>query len=198
MTYALLSRVDAVIIGPGLSRDLYMQTFAQEVGEKALEWGLPVVLDGDGINFLVEWYKHWGHLPKRNLVITPNHRELKRLCELFKVPNSDLAELSKKLNGAVIVAKDIDDTVTDGKRVENATTGSSSCPKRCGGQGDILAGCIGAYLAWNKKSSTPIDRVDICIAACRQVRWAAAACYSVKKRSMLASDMLEYIGEEYE
>lgn len=175
-----------------------MQHYGQMICIKAMEMGLPLVLDGDGIDLLIQCHDDWSDLPEREFVITPNHRELKRLLDFYEIPDNNLEKLSKHIGEAVIVAKSQHDTITDGKRLENATEGLPGCPKRCGGQGDILAGCIGAYLAWNQKAGTPIDRMDCCIAACRQVRKAASACYSEKKRSMLASDLLRYIANEYE
>lgn len=195
----LLSRSDAVIVGPGLGRDALMLGFGQAICQLAMEQQLPLILDGDGIGLLAEYEGYWrGVLRKRNLVLTPNHREMERLCQHHSIPISsrDAArQLSQALGNPVILQKGIDDLCSNGIRMESATTGLPGCPRRVAGQGDILAGCIGAYLAWNGRALESVDPMDCAIVGARRVRKAAAWCFQEHGRSMLASDLLRFMAE---
>lgn len=72
--------------------------------------------------------------------------------------------------------------------------------RRCGGQGDILAGCIAAQAAWmpppgsNGKADGVPDTVAAAYGAAVVVRTAARWAFEARKRSMVAGDMLEFVG----
>src|SRR6267154_4972665 len=75
----LLSRLHVLVIGPGLGREEYMQTFARLALDIAKEQGMFLGIDADGL-FMV------GHLLNlvrgyRRAVLTPNVVEFKRLSE---------------------------------------------------------------------------------------------------------------------
>lgn len=83
--------------------------------------------------------------------------------------------------------------------VTGEVAGSGS-PRRCGGQGDVLAGTLAAFLAWHRRGSgdggaggVPPE-VAAGWAAATLTRRAAARAFARKKRSMLASDVLEELG----
>lgn len=74
----LFQRLHSVIIGPGLGRDDYMQSFARVAIEVARESNLYMVIDADGL-WLVQ------NTPEviqgyRRAVLTPNVVEFQRLC----------------------------------------------------------------------------------------------------------------------
>lgn len=76
---ALLSRLHVLVIGPGLGREEYMQTFARLALNIAKEQGMFLVIDADGL-FMV------GHqlnlvMGYRRAILTPNVVEFKRLSE---------------------------------------------------------------------------------------------------------------------
>lgn len=65
-------------------------------------------------------------------------------------------------------------------------------PRRCGGQGDILTGCIATFLAWGlKKDLDPY--VNACNAGSVLVRHASKLAFEVHGRSMLASDVIHFL-----
>jgi ATP-dependent NAD(P)H-hydrate dehydratase len=76
---ALLSRLHVLVIGPGLGREEYMQTFARLALDIAKEQRMYLVLDADGIYMagrqldLIRGY--------RRIVLTPNVVEFERLSE---------------------------------------------------------------------------------------------------------------------
>jgi len=193
----VMRRVDAVIVGPGLGQMADGLEFAQMICKMAMESDIPVLLDGDGITLLIMydgWWNEQGR--KRQLVVTPNHRELTRLCEHYKIPAQSkdaCKQLSLALGNAVILLKGPSDLVSNGIHLANATQGLLGCPRRPGGQGDILAGCVGALMAWNQKALEPVDWMECAGEGARRVRVAAAECYAVHGRSMLASDLLTFM-----
>ncbi|PNH07585.1 ATP-dependent (S)-NAD(P)H-hydrate dehydratase, partial [Tetrabaena socialis] len=89
-----------------------------------------------------------------NCVLTPNLNEFRRLASTLGVslhgPNNDrsskLVEVTSHLRGPTLVSKGPVDAICDGKvtMICNASGGA----KRCGSQGDILAGTIATFIAW--------------------------------------------------
>lgn len=73
-----VSKLDAVIIGPGLSRDHYLQSMALDAVEILKKHSLPVIFDGDGLRLI----ENNPSLSKGlKCVLTPNHNEYRRLLE---------------------------------------------------------------------------------------------------------------------
>ena len=89
-------------------------------------------------------------------------------------------------------------------------------PRRCGGQGDVLAGSLATFLAWasiarrarardvslaEPKPSPrlcPAEKVSAMAHAARVTRDAARAAFEKKKRAATASDVVEEMGEAFE
>lgn len=65
-------------------------------------------------------------------------------------------------------------------------------PRRCGGQGDILAGIIGTFCSWanSKPKSTNSFIISAVITSSLLVRLCSTQTYFDKGQSMLASDMV--------
>lgn len=80
--------------------------------------------------------------------------------------------------------------------------------KRCGGQGDVLAGMVALFAGWVGRSPNgargangafPVSvYVNAAAAACATTREAGRLTFARKGRSMVASDMLEYCGQAFE
>jgi ATP-dependent NAD(P)H-hydrate dehydratase len=133
-----------------------------------------IVLDADGLYMIgkdVSVIKGY-----RRAVLTPNVVEFERLSELVgidpKIPNDQRAVLvSKSLGGVTVLqkgAKDIISSDTTGEeadlkesRMEGADVEVETVQetievdiegglKRCGGQGDVLSGCVGTFMAWGR------------------------------------------------
>ncbi|KAJ3137652.1 hypothetical protein HK100_000496 [Physocladia obscura] len=150
----ILKRVHVIIVGPGLSRNAFMQEVATRIIEHARELGLYIVLDADGL-FLVQ-EKPSVISGYRKAVLTPNSGEFMRLCDKMNIPFSPLAKkeeeavlaLSKSLGKVTVILKGHNDVISDGQLcVSISETGS---PRRCGGQGDLLSGVIATFLGWMK------------------------------------------------
>ncbi len=142
----LLSGMDAVVIGPGLSMDEETQKLIREL---YVECELPVVLDADGVNAFIG---DSDLLAGRSYptVLTPHPGELGRL--IGKTPgdvNARRIDLCLELAATwnlVLLLKGAPTVVSqrEGRCFIN-TTGSSGLAT--GGTGDVLSGAVGGFLA---------------------------------------------------
>lgn len=151
-----------------------MQNFAKLALSLARSQGMFIVLDADALLLvgqdpsLIKGY--------RRAVVTPNVVEFKRLSEQLGVDpaapaNKKAGLVSRQLGGVTVLQKggrDIISTDTTGNeadlgisRLEGANAAKESVNetvevdvegglKRCGGQGDVLSGSVGTFLAWGK------------------------------------------------
>ncbi|KAI8927677.1 Ribokinase-like protein [Entophlyctis helioformis] len=213
-----MQRLDVLVVGPGLSRDNIMVRTAAKIIQSAVAMNLNLVIDADGIYVIqqglgmIQGYQ--------NVVLTPNAKEFQRLCQAANVPPDNDREaatkrLSKALGNITILHKGESDIVTNGRNVLACSTSGS--PRRCGGQGDILAGILATFLAWcnlhrsgvlrrtnsndggmNAESLLDMAPYLSAYAASRLTRECAAMAFQKKKRSMVASDILAEIGDTFE
>ena len=151
-----------------------MQSYAKMAVSMAKERKMYIVLDADGLYMIgedISIIKGY-----RRAVLTPNVVEFKRLSEQIgidpKIPDDQRAALvSKSLGGVTVLqkgAKDIISSDTTGdeadlkeSRMEGADVGAEMIQetvevdvegglKRSGGQGDVLSGCVGTFMAWGR------------------------------------------------
>jgi ATP-dependent NAD(P)H-hydrate dehydratase len=151
-----------------------MESFARMALSLARSRGMFVVLDADALWMigkdlsLIRGY--------RRAVVTPNVVEFKRLSEQVGVdPGTPAAEraglVSRELGGVTVLQKGAKDIISvnnmgpaanlQESRLENVNEEKEMAVetvevevegglKRCGGQGDVLSGCVGTFLAWGK------------------------------------------------
>ncbi|KAH8921331.1 carbohydrate kinase [Atractiella rhizophila] len=207
----LLPRLHVLVVGPGLGRDPYMQLSAKVALALCRENNAFVVLDADSLWLVgkepevVKGYKR--------AILTPNVAEFGRLCEALGVDQKKEGEdaaraLSKALGGVTILQKGREDVITNGEEVIKGEEGGGL--KRCGGQGDVLSGTVGTFLAWGKgylddglkgdEERIQEERVPLIAAwaASSITRYCSRKAFEKKKRAMLTTDLLEEIGGAYE
>ncbi|KAE9356697.1 hypothetical protein PF008_g3497 [Phytophthora fragariae] len=204
----VLPRLDTLVIGPGLGRDASVQEITRQIIAKAKEANLPLVLDGDALYLVslepetIKGYK--------NAILTPNAMEYARLCATTRLlPNVDVAQaakippaqLSEALGFPVVIQKGSVDTFSDGKiTLKNDEFG---CPRRCGGQGDVLSGAIGTFSAWTKHldlSNVDFTGNPLLLAAyggSLVTRASASLAFDEHQRSMTAPDVLHNVGKGF-
>ncbi len=151
-----------------------MQSFAKMAVSIARERGMFIVLDADGL-FMVG--QDAGVIRGyRRAVVTPNVVEFARLSEALGVdpatPADERAALVSRLLGGVAVlqkgAVDIIATDSTGEAADLAASQLAGADaaferaketvrvdtegglKRCGGQGDVLSGAVGTFMAWGR------------------------------------------------
>ncbi|KAI5474521.1 protease IV [Pseudohyphozyma bogoriensis] len=206
----LLPRLHVLIIGPGLGRSDGMQLAARVALKLAREEEKYVVIDADGLWLVqndpsvVKGYKR--------AVLTPNPVEFQRLCDAVDIntENVDQAELAaklaKELGGLTILEKGGEDKVTNGEETFfNSVEGSN---RRCGGQGDVLSGAVGCFLAWGKSyeeregNDTDLTPSQIPLLAAYAgstvTRHASKLTFARMQRAMQTSDMLNDVGPSFQ
>lgn len=159
----MLSRLHALVIGPGLGRDGVTLKVVAEVIKEARSRSIPFVLDADGLLIvaenpgLVKDYKEciltpnvveFGRLAKALGVNVPSQTEITNDGDEDKTSKeSDACEqLSKALGGVTILQKGPHDVISNG--VTSIINDVKGGLKRSGGQGDTLTGSLGTLLAW--------------------------------------------------
>jgi ATP-dependent NAD(P)H-hydrate dehydratase len=186
-----MDRMHVLVIGPGLGRCPLVFKATARIMQQAMERNLFMVIDADGLFLLtLEPYRQ---LLKEyeKVVLTPNVMEYKRLED---ANDGDLFQAFPK---AIIVKKGAHDVIyRNGEQV--MVCDEKGGLKRSGGIGDVLAGTLGTFLAWNEimqdqNYTPPVDRVWSCWCACYLVKRSTAFAFEQKGRSMTAPDVLNAI-----
>ncbi|KAF8226846.1 Ribokinase-like protein [Tricholoma matsutake] len=229
---SLLSRLHVLIIGPGLGREPYMESFASMALSLARSQGMFIVLDADALWMigkdlsLIKGY--------RRAVVTPNVVEFKRLSEQVGVdPRTPAARraglVSRELGGVTVLQKGAKDIISvdsmgitanlKESRLENVNEQKEKAEetieidvegglKRCGGQGDVLSGCVGTFLAWGKcyedgafgrNPDITVSRMPLLAAVAGSIvtRTTSKRAFSKEGRGVVTEDMIPEIGRAF-
>lgn len=138
----LLSRVDVVVLGPGLGRGAGP---AELVPALLSSWRGPLVLDADGLFYLPSGMTH-----SSDVVLTPHMGEMARLsgcsADFLETNRLSAARLEASRRRATVVLKGVPTVVTQA----GATTGvnlTGNAGLATGGSGDVLSGTIAGFMA---------------------------------------------------
>ncbi|KAG2136324.1 Ribokinase-like protein [Suillus cothurnatus] len=218
---SLLSRLHVLVMGPGLGREGYMQTYARLALSIAREQTLFVVLDADAL-----------YMVGKELSLVKGYRRVfKRLSESAgvspDVPTKERAgEVSRLLGGVVVLEKGPTDLIASDTTGEAASPEASKLDegdeqrvkevvevdvegglKRCGGQGDVLSGTVGAMLAWGKcyedgafgDGSVPTSRLPLlaAVGGSMVTRTSSRMAFQLQGRGLVTQDMLPLLGKSF-
>lgn len=141
----LLSRPTVLVVGPGLGRT----PWSEQMLQKALAAGLPMVLDADALNILSEGRVGAG-ADISEAVLTPHPGEAARMLGLTTAAIqadrfSAAANLRQKYGATVLLKGAGTLVVADGKPLMLCPYGNPGMAS--GGMGDVLSGVIGALVA---------------------------------------------------
>ena len=218
-----LDRIHALVVGPGLGRDAAVLDSAREIIVAAVsrkrKRPMPVVLDGDALYLLAEQpdiLASEQHSDLENVYLTPNAREFDRLFRSFMgaSPPADAFEFgfddeastlqsgkdavqslaSAIGRGVTVIRKGAVDIISDGS-VSVIAREENFSKRRCGGQGDVLAGILGTFAHW--ANSTNSDTVAAAYAACSLTKRAGTLAFSDRKRSTTTPDIIDRIGDAF-
>lgn len=148
------------------------------------------------------------------MILTPNKIEFERLYEKIKNNNNesnkndvDFTKLGKNI---IILKKGSTDMVLSNNPEIQWSSDIGGSNRRCGGQGDLLSGSIATFFNWslchignteiasNCNDKSLLAASLSCYAASRLVRLCNEKAFEDKGRSMLATDMIEYIHKSFE
>ena len=202
----MLPSLHALCIGPGLGRHSLIFKVVSQVIHKAMELELALVLDADAL-YMLSLQEYNTLLVElrgyEKCVMTPNVMEMRRLNHALSSSNGASSIISEsKENRNIIVQKGSVDTISNIHSTMFCEEEGGL--KRSGGIGDVLAGTISAFMAWNtilETNSGDIEvakkqqqRVFACWTACVAVKKGTNTAYDKKRRSMSALNVLGEIG----
>ncbi len=138
----LLSRVDAVALGPGLG--VHPDTM-EACRSLLINLAVPSVIDADALKALAA---DISSTPER-CVLTPHIGEYKILTGVEATGTTEevasrVSNFAKKVN-VTILLKRYEDIITNGRQMKINRTGNPGMT--VGGTGDVLTGIVGAFLA---------------------------------------------------
>ncbi len=185
--HPMLERADVIVIGPGFGQSSWSRGLLMA----ALETGLPLVVDADGLNLLAT-----EGLRRDNWILTPHPGEAARLLGGMDVHRDRFAsvEALRERYGGVAILKGAGSLVS-GHHSETGRDRICLCPygnpgMATAGTGDVLSGIIGAFLAQGH---------SLLEAACHGVVVHAAAgdrsAETGGERGMIATDIISCIRE---
>jgi len=185
----LMDSMHVLVIGPGLGRCPLVMKATAQIMQEAIDRNLFLIIDADGL-FLLTQEPYRNILQKyEKVVLTPNVMEYKRLQD------ANDGDLFRAFPKAIIVKKGASDEIfKEGNQV--MVCEEEGGLKRSGGIGDVLAGTLGTFLAWNEilaSRDTPVDRAWSCWCACYLVKRSTKRAFEQKGRSMTAPDVLNSI-----
>ncbi|MBQ7593090.1 MAG: NAD(P)H-hydrate dehydratase [Synergistaceae bacterium] len=135
--------INALVIGPGLDRTVAAEVFTSRMWR---DWPEKILVDGDGLNALA--MSKDDLKPRSDSVLTPHEGEAARLLGITPADvKSDrpgaVRELSERWG--CVVLKGHKTLIASGEKFAEINYGGPelSVP----GSGDVLSGCIGAFLA---------------------------------------------------
>lgn len=202
-----LDRLHVVLVGPGLGRDDHILEITGKIIQKCKEKQIPLVVDADGLFYLSQHPETIKDYPSPGIILTPNKREFANLLHLEQGASAEtveqkLREFFKFAGHATILCKGPEDEITDGVKKVKVSGGGSG--RRCGGQGDLLAGALTTFFGWalqhDLEADVPHDdrALIASYASCKLVRECNSRAFKKKGRSMVASDMIEEIHPVFE
>ncbi len=156
MEYVKMFRPHVIVFGNGLGRDPDTLEFALEFIRWAVDNGLRLVVDADGLKGVVYGETRLGW----RVIVTPHRGEFRALTgmELKGDPWSDLGvlkEASKSLEATILLKAPVD-VIVHGDSYRLNRTGNPGMT--VGGTGDVLAGIAGAIYA---KTNDPFESASI-------------------------------------
>ncbi|XP_020283645.1 ATP-dependent (S)-NAD(P)H-hydrate dehydratase isoform X2 [Pseudomyrmex gracilis] len=201
-----LDRLHVILIGPGLGRDEKIFETIIELISICREMRKPLIIDADALFLVCQKPEIIKDYP--GVILTPNAIEFSRLIKAVLdktaspaslVKTSDVKHVAEALGKTVtILHKGAKDIIVDGhKDTDIVSCGLAGSGRRCGGQGDLLAGSLSVFLYYAISAKTNecalSPPIIACYAAARLVRESNASAFKLKQRGMLTSDMLEHI-----
>lgn len=191
-----IKRLHVAVIGPGLGRNVrILQKIGQTIG-LLKDVKIPLIIDADGLFFISQNPKILKDY-EGPVYLTPNINEYKLLVtgvlrpSVVTVDDGTLKNLSKQIgNNVTVILKANEDRIVNGDKVLVYPVEGS--PRRCGGQGDMLSGCLAAFSGWaqNCKEDHVEAQMFAAFAASTLVKTCSKITFKEKGRGMVVTDML--------
>lgn len=205
-----LEKLHSLVVGPGLGTSPTAQDAVRRIFEhisresKFNNNKMPIIADADSLNMIEpETFRNYNGC----VYLTPNVHELTKLSsrligrQTYEPTVTDVQALLNKLEGNyIIVLKGAEDVIAN-KRGTLVCTEQGSA-RRCGGQGDILAGSMSTFAYWASKQTHYCDELDpeilAAYAACTLTRHTNKLAFKAKGRNMITTDIVELLPNAFQ
>lgn len=190
-----MDNLHIMVIGPGLGRDPKIFATVEKIICLFRERKKPLVIDADGLFLISQKPDIIKNYP--GVILTPNKVEYERIFKAGKEDTIEQASIERLFGtNCVVVRKGKTDEIFNfNSKAVCSTKGSS---RRCGGQGDLLAGSLAVFYNWALMHSSSTNHVfSACYAACKLTRKCNARAFKRKGRSMTTTDMITEIGSVF-
>ena len=183
-------RFDALVVGCGLG-EMDGPT-ADGIKEVISNSEVPTVVDADALNLIAS--RGAAGILTANHILTPHPGEFARLApDLADLPREDAARQFADRVPATLLLKGSRTIVTrQGEPLRCNSTGTPAMAT--GGQGDLLAGVIGALLAIGE---TPMDAASLGAWLCGRSAEIALNERHLSEESLLPGDVLHFLGAAF-
>lgn len=206
----VIQSLHAIVVGPGLgplNEDRDNRVI--KLIERAIKRSIPIVVDAEGIDIISNNLSLLSSYPRS--ILTPNRKEFQRLLKTqlsidFSLDNHDINEvqalvkkLSNKIKIPILLKGPTDFIVEPSKNFMMTTDCQLGSTRRCGGQGDILAGITAVFMNWlNHNYYTEEDTVWAAFFASSILKHCNSLAYEKKKNGFVCSDMIELLQEAFD
>lgn len=205
-----LEKLHSLVVGPGLgcspiAQDAVRQIFKHISKESNFSnKRMPIIADADSLNIIEpETFQNYNGC----IYLTPNVHELTKLSsrlighQTFEPTVTEVQTVMKILgDNYVIVLKGAEDVIAN-KRGTLVCDEQGSA-RRCGGQGDILAGCMGTFAYWASKQTHYYDELGpevlAAYAASALTRRTNKIAFKAKGRNMITTDIIELLPNAFQ
>lgn len=180
-----LDRLHVLVIGPGLGRSEIVFSTVRKLIRLCRNLNKPLVLDADALFLVSQDLSVISNYP--NAILTPNVVEFSRIF-------GESEKLNEIGSTVTILKKGFADMIYSGEdKMSNIMNIEGGDGRRCGGQGDILSGCLAVFYAWAVKSADLEPAKIACVGASHFLKKLNSTTFKAKGRSMTATDMIEHI-----
>lgn len=205
-----LEKLHSLVVGPGLGTSPIAQDNVRRIFEHISKESnfnskkMPIIADADSLNVIEpETFRNYNGC----IYLTPNVHELTKLSsrligrQTYEPTVTDVQALMNKLYGNfVIVLKGNEDVIANKRGTLICTEQGSA--RRCGGQGDILAGSMGTFAYWASKQTHYRDELDpevlAAYAASTLTRHTNKITFEAKGRNMITTDIIESLPNAFQ
>lgn len=204
-----IDRFNVVIMGPGMGRLSSSEDMMLKLYEISNSKQKPLIIDADGLFFVSKYPEKFRNYSS-DLILTPNAMEFSRIAQKILnkpilpklTPDEDILKEIQQWFGekTIIFHKGQTDYICGAQLIKGGEPGS---PRRCGGQGDLLAGAIGTFFIWaqktnqEEKNNSICNKLLACYAASTLIRKCSNIAYNINRRGMIASDMVPCVPEAF-
>ncbi len=186
----LENQPEALVIGPGLGT--VGEGYAKDLRQLIDRATVPMVLDADALNLMAQG--GWLDALKDNHVLTPHPGEFRRLApDLADLPRETAARAFVARHPVTLVLKGCRTLVT--RRGDPLWCNATGSPAMAtGGQGDLLAGVLGAQLA---AGTPPVAAAAISAWLCGRAAELALTDRQFSEESLTPGDQLARLGAAF-